>query len=537
MLIVGSGPSGAQAAKQAIERGLRVAMLDAGVDEPALEDAIPSAPFSELRRNDPGQRAYFVGDTFGSETDRNDRLGSHFTAPRAYITKHVADLLPVRSDTFFPVQSLAMGGLGVGWGAGCQTYEPFELERAGMPAGEMQAYYDAVVRDIGVSGAAEDDTAPNVMATTYMQPPSDIDTNARSIMDIYRHRRAELLADGFKLGRDPLALLTQPIDRDGIRRSPNPYSDMDFYANTGKSIYRPKYTIAELRTNPNFRYIGGAFVTRFDERDDAVAVTYTSLEGGPIAKISAKKLLLAAGAINSARIALRSTGNFDVAQPLLANQMHYMPCINLRMLGRPADDRRHSMGQLLAVYTPRHRAPDHVILGTISYRSLLHFRIVRQMPVPTALGVLLSRALMTSLTMVGVHHPEVPSPEKWLGLSRTGSGDELVAGYRVSPDEKRLIAADMRGVVRCLWKLRCIPMSIFSTNPGSSIHYAGTVPADPAHRGLTSGPNGKLSGSRHVFFADSSPWTYLPAKGLTFTLMANGRRVADVAASEIEAAP
>ena len=537
IIVVVSGPSGAQSAKRAIEEGLSVTLLDFGNDEPELTESIPSLPFSTLRRTDPDQRAYFLGSTFGSEIDRNDRLGSHFTAPRAYITKDVDRYSPVESETFFPVQSLALGGLGVGWGAGCQIYEPFELEQAGLPASEMLAYYDEVVRDIGVSGAPEDDVARQIMAPAFMQPPSDIDTNAQSILETYRTERERVRALGLNLGRDPLALLTRPLERAGIRRDANPYTDMDYYGAANKSVYRPKYTIAELQQNQKFRYISGALVQSFTETDDGVTVCFLDHRAGLQQQIVGRKLLLAAGALNSARIALRAANIYDTKLPLLSNPMHYMPCVNLRMLGRPAADRRHSLGQIIGVYTPAHRDPEHVILGTISYRSLLHFRIVRQMPLLPALGVLLSRTLMTSLTMVGVHHPERQSPDKWIELRRRETGDTLYAHYKLSPNEESLIAQDLRGLKRCLWKLRCAPLTTFSTVPGASIHYGGTIPSVPQFGTppLRSQPSGKIAGTSHVYLADSAGWNSLPAKGLTLTLMANARRIAHGAAVELRA--
>jgi hypothetical protein len=42
---------------------------------------------------------------------------------------------------------------------------------------------------------------------------------------------------------------------------------------------------------------------------------------------------------------------------------------------------------------------------------------------------------------------------------------------------------------------------------------------------LRCAPSGKLNGTRGVYLLDSSPWTFLPAKGPTFTQMANARRV------------
>ena len=442
--------------------------------------SIPQQPFSELRRSDPDQKRYFLGGEFKSEWVINDRPGAHFTAPRAYITKHVEELLPIESETFFPVQSLALGGLAVGWGAGCYTYEKFELERAGMPAVEMSTYYDDVVRDIGVSGASTDDTAPYVMEANFAQPPSEIDTNATSILELYNRRRSELHSMGFRVGRDPLAMLTKAVGKPGIERHPNPYTDMDFYGTSDYSVYRPKYTIIELQQHPKFRYQPGALVERFEEQDDGVVISYLDYRSKETRTIAAKKLLLAAGPINSARIVLRSLGMFGVGLPILSNHMHYMPCVNLHMLGRPVDDRRHSLGQLIAIFTPPHREPERVVAGIICYRSLLHHRIVREMPLPASLGLIVSRTLISSLAIVGINHPDTRSSAKWIRLKKTTTGDTLLANYELSENEKTLMAADVRGITRCLWKLRCVPLLVFPTPAGASIHYAGTIPSSRA---------------------------------------------------------
>jgi hypothetical protein len=532
--IIGSGPSGAQAAKAAVERGLTVALLDFGNDNPAL-NSVPNENFSVLRRSDPNQRSYFLPQTMDPEASRSDKLGAHFTAPRAFISRDVAEFLPVESESFFPVQSLALGGLGAGWGAGTPTFEPFELERAGLPVAQMLRCYDEVAQDIGVSGASADDTARQVLLTRFAQPPADVDSNAAAILARYNKIKGRLARKGLTLGRAPLALLTQPLERPGLKREANPYHDMDFYGQSAFSVYRPAYTIRELQTKENFRYIPGAFVERFSEDEDGVCVTYLDRTTNGRSELRAKKLLVAAGAINSARLVLRSRNMFGVQLPLLCNQMNYVVCINVAMFGCKAADRRHSLAQLLALYTPQHRAPEHVAAAIYSYRALLHYRLVRDMPLPPWLGLLASRAIMTSLTLVGVHHPERRSSTKWIRLDARDGGDVLTAEYRPGAEEQRLIAADLRGLSGCLFSLGCVPLAVIGTEPGSSIHYAGTIPisAKGEDSPLTSNDQGRLGGSRHVYLADSATWRYLPSKGLTFSLMANARRVALAAANEL----
>lgn len=530
--VVGSGPSGAQAAKEAVEAGLRVTMLDVGFDDPTLAASIPRGSFAELRRTDPEQRRYFLGDEGQTDADVNDRVGGHFTPPRSYIKRGVSEYVPVFSDTFFPEMSLALGGLGAGWGSGSQTFERFELERAGLPVEEMADLYEIVARDIGISAALEDDTAATSMPQS-VQPPSDMDSNALALFKTYGKRREALHAKGFILGRAPLALLTQPLAvGTALERKPNPYFDMDFYTESDRSVYRPKYTIEELLLQPNFRYIKQALVERFSESAEGVTVEYRDLADRQNRSVVTRRLLLAANPLNSARIALRSARAVSMKQPLLCNPYHYVPSVNLAMLGQQASERRHSLAQLVGSYTPQHRNGEHVTAAFYSYSSLMHFRLVREMPLPPATGLLLSRVLMNALTIVGIHHPESAGNGKWVRLR---ADEALEADYRLDAAERAAVAADVRGALSVLRALRCIPLSTIATPPGSSIHYAGTIPLrrDGDNPAITCEENGKLSGSARVYVADSSTWRYLPAKGPTLTMMANGRRVARAAAREL----
>ena len=51
----------------------------------------------------------------------------------------------------------------------------------------------------------------------------------------------------------------------------------------------------------------------------------------------------------------------------------------------------------------------------------------------------------------------------------------------------------------------------------------------------TTTPDGKLRNAPNVYVADGSSWRFMPAKGLTLTLMANARRVAAQAVRDLAA--
>lgn len=516
VIVVGSGPAGAQAAERLCASGLSVLMLDYGNDAPAARATIPAGDFAQLRRSDPDQRAYFLDERFSDESARNDRLGAHFTAPRAFIVRDAANLLPLRSKAFSPVQSLALGGLGAGWGAGAPTFEPFELHAAGLPVDEMAYWYDETIRAVGVSAAPDDDTAPYLARSGAVQPAAAIDENATSLLGAYAAKRDSMHALNFYLGRAPLAMLTRSIANGVQRRDANPYDDMDFYGDAGRSIYRPRYTVEALLHGERFTYRTRTLVRSFEEHERGVTVRAS--ESGTTTAYRARALVLAAGAINSARIVLASRAGGRT--PILCNPMSYLVCVNRRMFGRPANGRRHSLAQLMAVHVPEHRGGERVVASFYSYRSLMQYRLVRALPLPVQLGLPAARLLTSSLTLVAVHHPERGSPKKFMELEPDGW--TLRAHYERSPDELSAIRRDLRSMKTALRAFGCVPLTALPTPDGSSIHYAGTLNADAAST---------LTGCARVFVADASAWKSLPAKGLTLTLMANARRVAAAAAA------
>jgi choline dehydrogenase-like flavoprotein len=536
VLVVGSGPSGAQAAKKASDLGLAVTMVDVGHDDPDTRGAIPAGTFSSLRRTDAQQRRYFAGE-FDAESLAAVRVGAQLTPPRQFITRDTERLTPLESATFTPLQSLALGGLGAGWGAGAVTFEHGELRRAGLPPDEMRAWYDEVAADIGISADPNDDVAGDLARFSPVEPALELDTNAAALMRTYAARRDAVHRAGLRLGRTPLAMLSRPRGEGATARSATALDDMDFYSDATRSVYRPRYTVEELRGRASFTYLGGTLARRFVPTGTGVELECVDVHTGAPVRVAARRAILAAGALGTTRIVLASLNRYDVRVPLLANPYRYMPCVNLAMFGRPAADRRHSLSQLIGLLDAGH-GDDVLYLSLYSYRSLLLYKLIKEMPLPPRAGLLVARLLMSSLTVVGVNLSDGGEPHNWCSLRRDAGGtDVLVAQYAPSADERERVARGIRRTRRALMRLRCVPFAVIDPGHGSSIHYAGGLRITPDRADvLGTDASGRLHAAPDVYVADSANWTFLPAKGPTLTMMANARRVAHAAARELGAA-
>ncbi|MBI4405581.1 MAG: GMC family oxidoreductase [Deltaproteobacteria bacterium] len=531
ILIIGSGPAGAHAAQSAIASGLRVGMVDVGQTDTHYAHRVPSLPFTQIRQSDPKQKEYFLGDNIEEVFDKKRKAGTHLTPARYHMIEKMDELFPTRTHNFFCLQSCAQGGLAAGWGGNCFTYEDCELKKIGLSSNRMRFFYDEAMAEIGVSAEPASDLYPSVGTFPHALPALQIDTNTESIVNRYSNNKEWFSRNGFCLGKSPLAVLSRRQDD----RGPNPYFDMDFWADINRSVYRPRYTIEKLTREPNFHYEPGMLAKSFHETTAGeVAVHCQNIDTDHAQLFRARRLILAAGAINTGKLALASAQAYSPRLPLLCNPNYWVAALNWSQLGIPARDERYSLSQLTATLRTSND-PDYVVGQFYSYRSLLFFRLLHDMPLPPALGLLLLRLISSSLTVINMHFSDKPAPQhRWLQLKKGPTADELVLSASYTPNELTDRENQLRKFLRCLFKLGCLPFRIVRPIHGASIHYAGTLPFSEQEQPFSCHPSGRLYGYKNVYIADSSPWRFLPSKGLTLTIMAQARKVAAEVSSELK---
>ncbi len=524
-IVVGSSFSGAMAAQTLVESGARVVMLDVGLENPDYTAAIPAKDFLTLRKTDPEQYRYFIGKKLEGVGWGKVGKGEQVTPPRKHLMSRTNEIIPINSDTFSPAESLAYGGLGVGWGIGCWEFSGKELASAGLSSG-MPAAYEVVAQRIGISATRDDAADYTLGSLTHFQPSPDLDNNHKAIYERYKKQRDWLKNNGFHLGRTPLALLTQNM---GERQEYN-YDGMDFYSDTRQSAYRPWMTVNELRKKPNFTYIGNQLVLDFADTKNGVDVRCIHVENGTKQTFSAKKLVLGCGVLGTARIVLRSFKDKTVKLPLLCNPYSYVPCLQPALTGKAAEQHKLGFAQLSFFLDESGDKSDVAMASLYSYQSLMLFRMARQVPLDFAGARQLLQYLSSGLVIMGIHQPDTPSANKYVSLvadAKSPTGDTLNAFYSASDTEKETRTRREKKYCQAMRSLGAYPLKVIDPGFGSSIHYAGSLPFNDTPKPYTLNRQGKLHNTHNVFVADSSGFTYLPAKGLTFSIMANAHITAE----------
>jgi len=524
IVVVGSGPSGVQAAQTLVEGGARVLMLDAGNYDEKYEALTPTGSFLELRKQDENQSRYFLGDNFESIPDGEIKVGAQLTPSRKYVLKDVMNWLKTSSEKFTAMETLAKGGLGGAWGAGCCIYSGSEIEALGLEKSDLTKSYETVLNRIGVSKPGTD-IAPYTMDSVvndfdYLKP----DQNHVTLLHQYEKKKERLNNKGVYIGEPALAVLT----RDHKGRKKKTYSEMGFYTDHNKSVYRSWMTVDELLQKENFSYKGGFILLSMKDSPQGVSLEIQDIQSKKIETFDCPKAVLCCGPLGTARVVLRSVEK-NASLPLLCNPYSYLTCLQPRMLGKAPDTQRTSFAQLSMFLDIDKNNFGASMASLYSYRSLMLFRTLSETPLNTRDGRIIMQYLTPALTIAGIHHPDSGHQDRRVSLIKdetSETGDSLKIDFEFTASEIDEHNKRDKQISSALRKLGCYSLKKLSPGNGASIHYAGTVPFSDREEAFTQSQNGQLRGFKNVYIGDGSGFRYLPAKGLTFTLMANADRVA-----------
>lgn len=537
VLIIGSGASGVQAAQQLLERGLEVRMIDTGERSAYHDNLLPQKTFSDLRHSDAGQHRYFLGDQL-EDISFADIRSSHKLPPlKRYVISDETTTTTSGQGDFVLRRTKARGGLAMSWGAGAMPLRESDFAHLPFSSNDLAPYYDRVTDDVCLSGNG-DDFSDVLSPPKGMQPPLELDTPGENLLEQYQKDREQLQKHGLHMGRSWLAVCSeQKADRD-----PCAYRDMEFWGDADSAVYRPEWTLRKLESHAGFTYLGGLEATRFESSQKGVSVSARNTKTGEAETISGDALILAAGVPGSAKLAMRAGGFYgeEHAVPVRTNAYTYVPCLYPKMLAHAMKDKRSSLAQLSSLFNPDgpEGDPEKTIFSSIfSYRSMLTYKLLKEGPMPYALGLDLFRLLLPAMVIVTIFHHDGASGTKKFWIDKPDDTLESEVEHIVYDETPDILEQQNRAEKSYLAKLRKLGLYAIKRlrrSAGSSIHYTGTLPYSDDDKPLSCDAAGRLRPYSRVWVADGSALPFMPALLPTFTIMANARRVADNLASSLK---
>jgi choline dehydrogenase-like flavoprotein len=520
VLIVGAGAAAAAAAFQLSRMGIVPVVIDVG-RAPDRNARAEGNLYDWRERNDSFD--LHIGADFAGVRDilTGENGVAKLNAPNSrYVVRDAERLSPVEAIHFDPIQSFALGGLGNAWGAG--LYRFVDADLAGFPirAADLDPYADALTGEIGIGGAG-DDLSPYFGASEGLLPPLRLSRNAAQVHEAYKRKRQRLRDAGVALGRPRVAALSRPHDG----RSACDYSNTEFWQEQ-PYLYTPAMTLRKLIAAGQVEYQPGWLVESYGEGAEGVTVRARAADGDEVRVFQGDVLLLAAGAIGTTKIVLRSAADTTTRLRLLENPAVQIPFVIPTAIGRKLDTHTFGLTQLNLVWT---NAPGgYLAQGSIlEITSPMRAEFFGRFPLSARANLALVRAMLPAMLVMQLFFP----------AAAQGPAEISVRGDGVVRIEGRPNAIDLRSLNPLLGPLRALglwthPMLIYKPETGHAIHYAGTLPMRERPGRYECYASGRLAGAQRVYVADSASFSDLPAKNMSFGMMSAAMRVAELAAQE-----
>jgi choline dehydrogenase-like flavoprotein len=516
VIIVGSGPAGVSAAFPLVEAGLKVLMLDVGEKGVLIPKGLN---LSDVRQQSNDQWRLFLGKNFSALDDKKPSSPKCRAPSNEFVFEGFHERYALETENFNVAGSLASGGLSNAWGAGVSCFDDNDLKDFPISTQDIHASYKSVAKRMGISGEA-DDMADFHGDFYSLQPPLKLEINADLLLKRYKRRPKVANSRGIVFGRTRHAVKSTGSSEDGACQ----YCGLCIWGCAYGSIYSAQHDLDRLKRFDNFTYQDGAYVERFVKTENFIKVNArATLDDRPL-RFHATKLVMAAGALASAKIVLTSLGmtNHEIrvlSTPIVAFAMT-MP----ERVGRTVNSDVFSMGQL-SFRVDDVRAKEGYAFGSVMPAStILANEYIKRAPLSYPLSRSLIRFLQPSMLLAncflssgyGNHYMQV-----------TNSGEVKVRGaYRsdigcaIAELRSKLVATFVR------YGIGVLPGGFQVTMPGEDIHYAGTLPMRDHPGAAELYKSGELAGVAGVYVVDGAALSTLPPKSHTFTIMANANRIA-----------
>lgn len=532
ILIVGSGASGVHFALSVLEKGHDVTMLDVGYKKPEI--ANPEDSLNELKAKLGDPVKYFLGENYEAVIypDYNAEYYG-FPPSKNYVFSHPAGFKS-RLMGFAPIFSFARGGLAEAWTAGVYPFNDYDLEDFPFSYKDFEPYYSKVAERIGILGA-KDDLERFFPFHGNISGPLDLDEHSGLLLSVYEKHR-DYLNKTLRcyLGRSRIAVLRE--DRE--QRKGCSYCGRCIWGCPSGAFYTPLIALNQCKQYPNFKYIPDMYVSHFNfnSKRRVTGVTAQSLTDNKDYEFPADKIVLAAGTLCSSKIFLdsffKNTGEIIKLHGLMDNRQILMPFVNLRMIGKqfnPQSYQYHQISMELDNESPK----EYVDTQLTTLKTAMIHPVIQNMLFDLKTSLFIFKNIHAALGIASVSFHDYRRESNYLTLEaeKESKSARLVINYSPADGENERIRQTIKRVTRALRRLGCIapPVTNHIRPMGANIHYAGTIPMSRGNASFTSTEYCRSNDFDNLYFVDGTTLPWLPAKNLTFTLMANAVRVAESA--------
>lgn len=515
VLIIGSGPACVGASLALVKAGIQPTVVDLGLtldadlqavaqrmaattpERWAPDDvgAISHQPVKSLVDGLPEKRAY------GSDFPFRD-LGQ-VTGIHAAVGAH-------RS-----VVSAAIGGFSNVWGAQIMPFTPATFDSWPVSYPEMAPHYRAVLGELPYTAVDDDLSTYFPMVAEASAPPELAERSKRVLRGYERHREA-FLRRGVVMGHARLALEAKGCVRCGLCMSGCPYG----------LIYSAAHTIRRLADGGLIQHIPGKLAVRLDQGRAEPEVTVVCRETGSVEVLRASKVIVACGALGSARLVAGSLSLFDSAIYAAESAQFTIPMVSLAPTADPRQGHDFTLNQFNSVVRVGPGARDLSQVHFYTYNPAFFDALPPSIQRPLTADFLLKR-----LSVAIGYVPSWASPRLRLRFAYAGENRLPTMDISREParwSSNRMLRAAVGSLVWAaprldLWPV--LPRTMIAAG-GKTYHFGSIFPHSEGGDGLTTDRLGRLPAWRDIHLVDAAVFPNVPATTFTLTIMANAHRIA-----------
>ena len=516
-IVIGSGTSGAACAMALLEAGRTIHMIDAGLTlEPERAEALANARGNG--RLTPDTAPWVREQDSKAKIPRKLLYGSDFPFREAPERLHL-DSQGVGAEPTF-----ALGGFSNVWGASALPFTASDTADWPVSEPQMAPHYEACAKTLNIT--REDDDLAEWLPL-YGKPDGQLraSSQARTLMANLQKHRSELRSAGMRFGRARVAVKTP-------KTGGCSYCGLCLHGCPDKLIYNSTETIAALRGNPGFTYQADVVVNTVSETAaDARVQAENRLTRAPM-EFSARKVFVAAGAMSTTGLMLRSAGAYDHMLRLKDSQYFLLPLAMFTGAKDVRTEELHTMAQIFLELRDPEISPYTVHLQVYTYNDVLA-RTVRN-----RLGPMLEPAAKWGdahfVLIQGYLHSDHSGGIE-MTLRREANGDRLEARGAINPETRRKIGAIARKLTALATRTGAVPLTPLMevSQPGRGFHHGGSMPMSLSPGRFETDTLGRPFGWKRIHVADATVLPSIPATTITYPVMANAHRIASLASRDL----
>ena len=230
------------------------------------------------------------------------------------------------------------------------------------------------------------------------------------------------------------------------------------------ALYTPALGLAECRNYEDFDYRPGLYVDhfRFDSGGRVREVVAYTAEEPARQTIAAETLVLAAGALCSSNILLRSvyldSGERPLLRGLMDNRQVLMPFVNLRMIGKDYNPDTYQYHQV-AIGIEDEAWPGEYLHGLVTtLKTAIAHPVIHSLPFDIGTSTRVFRTIRSALGLVNVNFSDTRRDCNFVALEPANGNHEtrLLVRYQAPEREQDRMDRATRKFRRCLRKLSCV---------------------------------------------------------------------------------